>query len=651
MSTLLQRTAFVLALCALAPAPACTAQAPDDLHGTLRIAGTDTMKDLMDRWSAEFTRRHPDVHIELAAKGALTAAPALSSGTADLVSLGRELTPPELAAFRATHDHEPTGLRVALGSYDTSGKTVALAFFVNAANPIAKLSFQQLDAIYCTSLRRGATQPVTRWGQTGLGGEWAAREIHPIGVNFPDGISNFIRLRVCAGGELRSDLRTEHTGGPVNVLQRIVQDVAADSAAIGYAGFANLEPGAKIVAISEDGSPYLSGTRAEVAAAQYPLTRFIYLYFDPKPGAPLSPLAGAFLRFVESPQGQALVATDGVYMPLPTAMARAELQHLQPQEAPPQKESLIAPTDPGLPQFTAGTPLSGHLTSIGTDTMDDLMKLWIAGFHSFQPQVAIDVQSRASISVPAALTSGAAQLSPLSRELNPAEIEAFRAKHGYPPTEIAVALGSYRTPTRTVALTFYVNDANPTTRLDLQQLQAIWCASPHEAATWGDLGLRGEWATRPIHLVGVLPPDGVPNFISRRICNGDPLREGIFGEKNGGATSVLTRIVEDVAKDPAAIGYAGFHNVQPGTHAVALGRSAAGPFYTGTFDQVRTAVYPLTRFVYLYVDHAPGTPLPPALHEFLRYVLSFQGQRQVQEEGIFMPLPANVAAQQMEKLQ
>jgi phosphate transport system substrate-binding protein len=651
MTTLSQRTAFALALLALGLAQALPAQTPDDLHGTLRIAGTDTMKDLMDRWSAEFMKRHPGVQIELAANGALTAAPALNSGTADLISLGRELTPPELAAFRATHDYEPMGVRVAVGSYDTSGKTVALAFFVNAANPLAKLSFQQLDAIYCTSLRRGATEPVTRWGQAGLGGEWATREIHPIGVNFPDGISNFIRLRVCSGGDLRSDLRTEHTGGPVNVLARIVQDVAADPAAIGYAGFANLEPGTKIVAISEDGSAYFRGTRAEVAAAQYPLTRFIYLFFDRKPGAPISPLADAFLRFVESPEGQSLVASDGVYMPLPTATATAELQRLQPQEAPPQKENLIAPTDPALPPFTAGSPLSGRLTSIGTDTMDDLMKLWIAGFHSFQPQIAIELQSKASISVPAALTSGAAQLSPLSRELNPAEVEAFRARHGYPPTEIAVALGSYRTPTRTVALTFYVNDANPATRLDLQQLQSMWCASSHAASTWGDLGLRGEWATRPIHLVGVLPPDGVPNFISRRICGGGPLREGIFGEKNGGPTSVLTRIVEDVAKDPAAIGYAGFHNVQPGTHAVALGRSAAGPFYTGTFDEVRTAAYPLTRFVYLYVDHAPGTPLDPALREFLRYVLSFQGQRKVQDEGIFMPLPAEIAKQQMEKLQ
>ena len=232
-----QRRALASTLLTLLAATALSAQTPQDLRGTLRIAGTDTMKDLMERWVAAFTALHPEAHIELAANGALTAAPALTSGSADLVSLGRELTPPELAAFHATRDYDPTAVRVALGSYDTSGKTVALAIFVNAANPVQKLSFQQLAAAYCTPSGKDGTQPAT-WDQFGLGGEWATQAVHPIGVNFPDGISNFIRLRVCQGGELRADIRTEHTGGPVNVLARITNDVAADPAAIGYAGFA-----------------------------------------------------------------------------------------------------------------------------------------------------------------------------------------------------------------------------------------------------------------------------------------------------------------------------------------------------------------------------------------------------------------------------
>jgi phosphate transport system substrate-binding protein len=331
------------------------------------------------------------------------------------------------------------------------------------------------------------------------------------------------------------------------------------------------------------------------------------------------------------------------------------LPHAQAQEEPVQPESLKARADPSLPHYVAGPLISGHLASVGTDTMDDLMKLWIAGFHQRQPAIALDLQSQASMSVPAALTAGVAQLAPLSRELNPSEVEAFRARHGYPPTEIAVALGSYRTPTRTVALTFYVNDANPITKLDLQQLDAMWCTTLRRGAKqpvteWGQLGLTGDWTHRPIHLVGVLPPDGVPNFITRRVCNAGQLRDGILGEKNGAPTSVLTRIVADVARDPDAIGYAGFHNRQPGTHPLLIADTAKGPYYEGTFDEIRTAVYPLTRFVYIYIDRPPNTPLSPAIREFLLYVLSLDGQRDVEHEGIFMPLPPGIAAQQRSKL-
>ena len=329
---------------------------------------------------------------------------------------------------------------------------------------------------------------------------------------------------------------------------------------------------------------------------------------------------------------------------------------LPAQEEAVQRDVLVAHADPDLPHYIPSAHGQGHLVSFGTDTMNDLMRRWIAGFHQLQPGVQVDLQSQASLSVPASLTAGTAQLSPLSRELNPQEIEAFRAKHGYPPTEIAVALGSYRTPTRTVALTFYVNDANPLQKLTLPQLDAIWCTTLHRGAEgpitqWGQLGLTGEWQHRPIHLVGVLPPDGVPNFITRRVCDGGTLRDGIYGEKNGEPTSVLTRIVQDVAKDPAAIGYAGFHNRQPNTHPLLLAEAAVGPYLSGTFDEVRTARYPLTRSVYIYVDRAPGHPVASAVQQFLQYVLSLEGQRDVEREGIFMPLPATVAAEQRRKLE
>ena len=194
--------------------------------------------------------------------------------------------------------------------------------------PLQNLTFQQLDAIYCTTLKRGAASIASTWSQVGVSGKFAAKEIHPIGVNFPDGISNFMRLRVCNDGTFRSGIREEHTGGAINVLDRIVSDVAADPGAIGYAGFANLKPGTKLVPISEDGHAFLVGTRDEVATATYPLTRTIYILIDRAPGKSLSSVAAAFLEFVLSPGGQSLVGTDHVYMPLPTALATSAQKEL-----------------------------------------------------------------------------------------------------------------------------------------------------------------------------------------------------------------------------------------------------------------------------------------------------------------------------------
>ncbi len=325
---MLLRLAKVFAATLLAFSATARAQGGLPLEGSLRIVGTNTMKDLLTRWIDAFTARHPGVHIELTVNGALTAAPALASGAADLVPLGRELTPSELALFRASHPYPPTAVPVALGSYDISGKTVALAIYVNAANPIQNLTFQQLDAIYCTTLKRGAASIASTWSQVGVSGKFAAKEIHPIGVNFPDGISNFMRLRVCNDGTFRSGIREEHTGGAINVLDRIVSDVAADPGAIGYAGFANLKPGTKLVPISEDSHPFLVGTRDEVATATYPLTRAIYIFIDRAPGKSLSSVAAAFLEFVLSPGGQSFVGTDHVYMPLPTALATSARKEL-----------------------------------------------------------------------------------------------------------------------------------------------------------------------------------------------------------------------------------------------------------------------------------------------------------------------------------
>src|SRR5229473_3285365 len=179
------------------------------LSGELTSIGTDTMENLMKLWIEDFTKLYPRMTIKMEAKGSLTAEPALTEGRADIAPLSRELLPSELEHFRKKFGYDPLIVRVALGSYRTPSMTVALTFFVHVSNPISKLNFAQLDAVYCSTRKRGYKEDIARWGQLGLTGEWANREIHPIGIMPPDGISHYIQLMICKDGDLKSSVRFE----------------------------------------------------------------------------------------------------------------------------------------------------------------------------------------------------------------------------------------------------------------------------------------------------------------------------------------------------------------------------------------------------------------------------------------------------------
>jgi len=327
-------------------------------------------------------------------------------------------------------------------------------------------------------------------------------------------------------------------------------------------------------------------------------------------------------------------------------------------QQPEFQETLHATVDPRIPPYQPVKDLSGNLMSVGTDTMETVMKMWIEGFTKLYPKVTINQEAKGSMTAEPALTAGRAQLAPLSRELMPEELARFKKRYGYEPLVVTVALGSYRTPTKTVALTFYLHESNPINKLTFAQLGAMYCTGgqrgpKEDITTWGQLGATGEWANRPIKLVGVMQPDGISNYIRLMICGGGEFKSSLKEEKidhSEGAVSVLTRIVLDVAKDPTAIGYAGFHNRQPGTKPVALAKTERGPFLTGTFEEVTSARFPLTRHIYILVNRPPGKPLEAKVKEFLKYVLSREGQRAVESEGIFLPLREEVVREQLKKL-
>jgi phosphate transport system substrate-binding protein len=197
------------------------------LSGQLRSVGADTMEKITSGWIDGFTRIYPSVKISMEAKASGTAAPALVAGTADMGPVAREMLPNEVAPFVKKYGYKPFAIRVAGGSYRTPGKTHAIAFLVNAKNPIEKLTFAQLDAIYSTTRKRGHAG-IKTWGDVGLTGEWAHKPIHLWGLIRPNGIANFVQERVLENGEYKSGITERTTVGNLPALDAIAQGVAAD---------------------------------------------------------------------------------------------------------------------------------------------------------------------------------------------------------------------------------------------------------------------------------------------------------------------------------------------------------------------------------------------------------------------------------------
>lgn len=325
---------------------------------------------------------------------------------------------------------------------------------------------------------------------------------------------------------------------------------------------------------------------------------------------------------------------------------------------PPFTETLRSKADMHLASYKPAASLSADLRSVGADTMENVMKLWIEGFTRMYPKVHISLEAKSSLAVAPALIEGRADMGPLSREMLPDELDRFRKKYGYDPTLVRVGLGSYRTPSMTVALGFYVNKSNPINRLSFDQLDAIYCTGrkrgfKEDVTTWGQLGLTGEWANRPIHEYGVQWPDGISNYIRLLVCDDGELKTSIRGVKIDHSPRVLTalyRILQEVDKDPDALGYGGLYGEKPNTKRVAISVNPKGPYSLGSFEEVASAKYPLTRYIHIVVNKAPGKPLDPAVKEFLKYALSREGQQAVEREGVFMPLPARFVKQELAKL-
>jgi phosphate transport system substrate-binding protein len=295
--------------------------------------------------------------------------------------------------------------------------------------------------------------------------------------------------------------------------------------------------------------------------------------------------------------------------------------------------------DPELPDYTPVQGVSGSLKSIGSDTMNNEMALWAEGFQRHYPSVKIEIEGKGSSTAPPALITGTAQFGPMSRAMKDKEIDEFEARFGYKPTPLGASIDM---------LAVYVNKDNPIEGLTLPQVDAIFSktrrgGSDKDIRTWGQAGLGGAWANRPVSLYGRNSASGTYGYFKEIALFGGDYKDEV--KEQPGSSSV----VQGVASDIAGIGYSGIGYKTSDVRAVPLSAAEGEDFVAATPENAYSGEYPLSRFLWLYVNHKPGTELDPLRREFIRYVFSKQGQEDVVKDGYY-PVPAAVAREQLKSV-
>ena len=298
-----------------------------------------------------------------------------------------------------------------------------------------------------------------------------------------------------------------------------------------------------------------------------------------------------------------------------------------------------AAAETSLPAYQKASGVSGNFSSVGSDTLNNLMTLWAEEFKRFYPNVNIQIQGAGSSTAPPALTEGTANFGPMSRMMKDEEIQAFERKYGYKPTAIGVAID---------ALAVFVNKDNPIKGMTMAQVDGIFSSTRkcggRKAERWGDLGLTGDWASRPLQIYGRNSVSGTYGYFKENaLCKGD--FKSTVNEQPGSAS-----VVQSVATGLNAVGYSGIGYKTSGVKTVPLAKKDGGSFVDATEANALNGTYPLARVLYVYVNKAPNRPLAPMEQEFVKMVLSKQGQEVVVKDG-YIPLPAAAAQKELAKIQ
>ncbi len=314
----------------------------------------------------------------------------------------------------------------------------------------------------------------------------------------------------------------------------------------------------------------------------------------------------------------------------------------------------VDPTIPSWKPSPVASVPKEELSLVGADVMDEITLGWIKMYRAAYPRLSVTMEARASGAGAPGLISGKADLAPVGREMLPAEEQAFVAKFGYEPFAIKVATGSVGALGKTATSIILVDKDNPIQGLTMAQLDAIYSTTRKrghaDIKTWGDLGLTGAWKDRPIHLYGLKRPNGIEQFFQARVMEGGDYKTNIEFVKGKGFTHAFTVAAEDMATHQGGLTYALLANVTPNVKVVPLAQNAAEPFLAPTLENVYSHKYPLSRFVYIFVNRPPGKPLEPKVKEFLKLVLSREGQDIVAKEGVYVPLTPEIVQEELKKL-
>jgi phosphate transport system substrate-binding protein len=295
--------------------------------------------------------------------------------------------------------------------------------------------------------------------------------------------------------------------------------------------------------------------------------------------------------------------------------------------------------DPKIPHYQPSGGVSGSIKSIGSDTMANVMTQWAEGFRKVYPNVQSSVEAKGSSTAPPALIAGTAQFGPMSRPMKQAEIDKFEEKFGYKPVGLATGIDM---------LAVYVHKDNPIKSLTLQQVDAIFSKTrkggfAKDIKTWGDLGLTGEWADKPISIYGRNAASGTCGYFKERVLHNGDYKDEV--KEQPGSSSV----VQGVASDKYAIGYSGIGYKTADVRAVPLAKSARAKAIEAVPEKAYSGEYPLARFLLVYVNYQPNGELDPLRREFVKYIFSQEGQADVIKDG-YLPVTATIATRALKSV-